>query len=63
MPGIGQGVREIRIAEASGAFRVIYFAQLMDRIVVLHAFHKKSQKTAQPDINLARARFRSLDQE
>jgi phage-related protein len=50
MPSVGAGVKEIRIREASGAFRV----------VVLHAFQKKSQRTAQADIDIAASRFRSL---
>ena len=52
MKAIGQGVREIRIREASGAFRVIYLATLVDRVLVLHAFQKKTQRTAQRDIEL-----------
>jgi phage-related protein len=60
MPSVGAGVKEIRIREASGAFRVIYLASLEDRVVVLHAFQKKSQRTAQADIDIAASRFRSL---
>ena len=41
MKAIGLGVREIRIREPSGAFRVIYLATLADRVLVLHAFQKK----------------------
>jgi phage-related protein len=60
MPGVGPGVREIRIRDRSGAFRVIYLAALPDRIVVLHAFQKKTQRTAKQDIDLAARRFRLL---
>jgi phage-related protein len=60
MPGIGAGVREIRIREASGAFRVVYLAKLETAIYVLHAFQKKTQQTAQTDIDLARNRLRAL---
>jgi phage-related protein len=60
MPTIGAGVREIRIREATGAFRVIYLATLADAIHVLHCFHKKSQKTAQRDLDLATSRLRQL---
>lgn len=59
MGTIGPGVREIRIREASGAFRVIYLAKLEDRVLVLHAFQKKTQTTAQKDIDLAAARLRA----
>jgi len=59
MGSIGPGVREIRIRDASGAFRVIYLAKLEDRVLVLHAFQKKTQRTAQKDIDLAAARLRA----
>ncbi len=58
MTTIGSGVREIRIREASGAFRIIYVASIGDQVVVLHAFQKKTQKTSQKDIDLAATRLR-----
>jgi len=39
---------------------VIYIATLADAIHVLHAFQKKSQKTAQRDLDLATTRLRQL---
>ena len=60
MPTIGLSVREIRIRDAAGAYRVIYIATLADAIHVLHAFQKKSQKTAQRDVDIAAARLRRL---
>ena|ERR1035438_7673157 len=60
MPTIGAGVREIRIRNGIGAYRVIYIATLADAIHVLHAFQKKSQKTSQRDLALAAARLRAL---
>lgn len=58
MKTVGPGVREIRVREASGAFRVIYLATLPDRVLVLHAFQKKTQQTPQRDIELAARRLR-----
>jgi phage-related protein len=63
MQTIGAGVREIRLRDASGAFRVIYVATFADAVHVLHAFQKKSQKTAQRDVDLAAARLRDLKRE
>jgi len=60
MPVIGSGVREIRIRDSAGAYRVIYIATLTDAVHVLHAFQKKSQKTAQRDLNIAISRLRQL---
>ncbi len=57
IPTIGAGVREIRIRDGIGAYRVIYIATLADAIHVLHVFQKKSQKTAQRDLALAAARL------
>ena len=63
MKTVGAGVREIRIRDAAGAFRVIYVASVGELIVVLHAFHKKTQKTPQRDIDLAAARLRLWKEE
>lgn len=60
MRSIGQGVREIRIRDESGAFRVIYLAKLADAVYVLHCFQKKTEQTSDRDIELARKRFRDL---
>jgi len=63
MNTIGQGVREIRIREKDGAFRVIYIANLKDAIYVLHCFQKKTQKTSLEDIALASRRYKDLIRE
>lgn len=60
MNSVGQGVKEIRIRDADGAFRVIYLAKLADAVHVLHCFQKKTEKTADVDIELARKRYRAL---
>src|SRR5690348_3053593 len=60
MPGIGNGVREIRVRDTSGAYRVVYIATFADAIYVLNAFQKKSQRTPARDLDLAHARLREL---
>jgi phage-related protein len=60
MSTIGAGVCEIRIRDAAGAYRVIYIATWADAVHVLHAFEKKTQKTARRDLELATARLRQL---
>ena len=60
MSTIGQGVREIRIRDADGAFRVIYVAKFETAIYVLHCFQKKTQKTSREDIALASRRYKDL---
>jgi phage-related protein len=57
---VGSGVREIRVADRTGAFRVIYIAALAEAVYVLHAFQKKTQTTSKRDLDLAAARFEEL---
>jgi phage-related protein len=63
MNTVGQGVREIRIRDESGVFRVIYVAKFSDAVYVLHCFQKRSQKTSQQDLDLATKRYRDLVKE
>ena len=63
MPTVGLGVKEIRVRDATGAFRLIYVARFANAVYVLHAFEKKDRKTPAPAIELARKRFRELVQE
>jgi phage-related protein len=54
---VGTGVREIRVRDAAGAFRVMYVATLPAAVYVLHAFQKKTQTTDKRDLNLATLRL------
>jgi phage-related protein len=47
MNTVGQNVKEIRIRDEAGAFRVLYVAKFADAIYVLHGFQKKTEKTTQ----------------
>jgi len=57
---VGQGVKEIRIRDATGAFRVLYIAKFADAVYVLHCFQKKTEKTNKADVDLASKRYRDL---
>ncbi len=57
MHSVGAGCREIRIRTGDGAFRVFYVTKFGDQVYVLHCFTKKSQKTAQKDIDLGAKRY------
>lgn len=63
MNTVGQGVREIRVRDSAGAFRVIYIAKFADAVYVIHCFQKKTEKTSKADIDLASKRYRDLLQE
>jgi len=60
MQAVGAGVREIRVRDESGAFRVLYVAKFVDAVYVLHCFQKKTQATSRCDLNLAEQRYREL---
>ena len=60
MNPVGQGVREVRIRDASGAFRIIYIAKFASAVYVLHCFQKKTEKTSKADLDLAAKRYRDL---
>ena len=61
MPDVGAGAYEIRYRDtANGAFRVMYVAKFADAVYVLHAFQKKTQKTAKSDIELAAKRYKLI---
>lgn len=59
MKAVGAGVREVRIT-VKGQFRVLYVANLGNAVYVLHAFRKKTQKTRQQDIELAKQRLQHI---
>lgn len=59
MMSVGPGVYELRIRTAL-EHRVFYVAKFDEGIYVLHAFQKKSQKTARQDIERARDRYREV---
>ena len=59
MPSVGIGVNEVRV-RVEGAFRALYVAKFPEAVYVLHAFQKKTRKTAGADIELARRRWKAL---
>lgn len=49
---------ELRIDSERNAYRVLYFTFAGRRIILLHGFQKKTQKTPQREIAVARSRMR-----
>lgn len=60
MQGIGSGVKEIRIRDKDGIYRIMYVAKFEEAIYVLHAFQKKTQKTSLHDIEIASRAFKKV---
>jgi len=59
---IGTGVREIRIKDAEGIYRVIYISKFKQTIYVLHAFKKKTRKTSKHDIDIAITAYKIMSE-
>jgi phage-related protein len=60
MPTVGPGVREIRVRDAAGAFRVLYVTNIGERLYVLHVFQKRTPQTAKRDLDIAASRLREI---
>lgn len=59
MKTVGAGVREIRVEEDSGSYRVVYVVG-RDAVYVLAAFKKETPKTARRYLALARSRLKGI---
>ena len=59
MPTVGAGVHEVRV-RTGREHRVFFVAKFSEAVYVLHAFEKKSQRTARADLDLGRARYLDL---
>jgi len=57
---VGTGVKEIRVKDVAGIFRTVYLATRPEAVYVLHCFQKKTQQTAQRDIESARKRLKDV---
>lgn len=60
MMSIATGVREVRVRDEAGIFRMIYLATRPEGVYVLHCFQKKTQRTGRSDVELATKRFKSI---
>jgi phage-related protein len=50
-------IRELRIPQSSNQYRILFFFQLREQIVLVHAFSKKTQQLKEKDIELAKKRM------
>jgi len=50
-------IRELRIHQSSNQYRILFFFQARDQIVLVHAFSKKTQQLKEKNIELAERRM------
>ena len=59
MASVGSGVEEIRV-HTGQEHRVFYVARFEEGVYVLHAFEKRSRKTPDREIEVARTQLRDV---
>ena len=57
---MGDGLFELRVKGTEGITRVFYCTVVEQRIVMLHVFIKKSQKTPKRELDIARRRLQEV---
>jgi phage-related protein len=56
----GEGLFELRLKATEGIARVFYCTVVARRIVMLHKFIKKSEKTPRKELEIARRRMKEV---
>jgi phage-related protein len=62
MPAPDQGLWEVRSSISDGRIARVIFCVYNGRMVLLHGFIKKSQKTPLPNLDLALKRKKEIEQ-
>lgn len=57
---MGDGLLELRVKGREGIARIFYCSLVGHRIVMLHAFIKKTQKTPKTELDTARRRLKEV---
>lgn len=60
MPPVMPGCAELRVKDASGAYRIFYVMKHERGVLIFHAFWKKSEKTPKFEIEAGRKRLKEL---
>jgi phage-related protein len=58
----GGGLFELRLKGAEGIARVFFCTMVEQEIVMLHSFIKKTQKTPEKELKLAKQRMKEIKQ-
>jgi phage-related protein len=57
---VGARVKEIRVCDEAGNFRMICVASRPEGIYELHCFQKKTQRASHGDLELTKKRFKAI---
>lgn len=60
MPVVNVGVYELSLKAVTGVYRIFYCTKSEEGILIIHAFTKKSQKTPNAEIRIARKHLKEM---
>lgn len=60
MPPLGKGCYELRVKGTDGIYRAFYFLKTKGKVIIFHAFNKKTQKTAKKEIDLGKKNLKEM---
>ena len=60
MPILGKNCHELRVKGKDNIYRAFYLLKVGKKIVLFHAFQKKSQKTSTKEINIGKKNLREV---
>lgn len=60
---LGDGLKELKASSEAGISRSFFFFSIGKQIYIIHALHKKTQKTPKQDLDLAKSRMAQIKEE
>jgi len=60
MTSVSKGAHEIRLKDDKGIYRVLYLTKIKGKVIIFHAFVKKSSKTPKKEIDLGKKRLKEM---
>ena len=60
MPTLSQGCHELRAKGEDGNYRVFYYINIKEEVLIFHAFKKKTPKTPQKDLDQGKKNLKEM---
>ena len=60
MPSIEKGCHELRVKDRDGIYRAFYYLKIEGKVLIFHAFQKKTHKTSKKDIDLGKKNLKEM---
>jgi len=60
MPSVGPGVSELRVKDSQNQYRAFYYLKVAGKVIIFHAFVKKTEKTLKREIDIGKKRLKDI---